>query len=63
MNNICDVCKKTGFVYERKIVDETFFLCEECDWSQEDIKIANQIGTFMMDLIMKETKDGKQDPN
>lgn len=63
MNLKCECCHKEGFVYERKILDEVFLLCEECDWSQEDIKIANQIGTFMMDLIMKETKDGKQDPN
>ena len=48
---ICEVCKKNGFVYERKIIDEAFFLCEECDWSTEDIEIANKIGEMLVEII------------
>jgi len=56
----CECCHKEGFVYERKILDEVFLLCEECDWSPEDIEVANAVGTFMMDLIIKDIKNGKQ---
>ena len=59
----CECCHKEGFIYERKIVDETFLLCEECDWSPEDIEVANAVGTFMMDLIIKDIKNGKHKPN
>jgi hypothetical protein len=51
LNNICDVCKTKGFVYEKKVVDETFLLCEDCDWSTEDIKIANRLGNIFINLL------------
>lgn len=47
----CEVCKKRSFVYERKIIDEVFLLCEECDWSTEDIEIANKIGEALIKII------------
>jgi hypothetical protein len=51
LNNICDICKKKGFVYEKKVVDEIFFLCEDCDWSTEDIEMANNLGNIFIDLL------------
>ena len=50
----CEVCKKISFVYERKIVDEVFLLCEECDWSTEDIEIANKLGEALIGIIRKQ---------
>lgn len=59
LNNICEICKKKGFVYERKVVDEVFLLCEDCDWSTEDIDIANKLGEIFSKIIWKEHKNGK----
>jgi hypothetical protein len=59
----CESCQAEGFLYERKIVDETFFLCEECDWSSEDIEIANKIGEQMIQVIGKIINYGNRKPN
>ena len=59
LNNICDVCKNKGFVYEKKVVDEIFFLCEDCDWSTEDLEIANSLGEIFIKIFQKEDKNGK----
>lgn len=56
----CECCHKEGFVYERKIVDEVFLLCEDCDWSTEDIEAANYLGEFLVKIIKEEVKDGKR---
>lgn len=54
LNNICEVCKKKGFVYEKKVVDETFYLCEDCDWSTDDFEIANKLGNIFISLLKKD---------
>jgi hypothetical protein len=54
LNNICEVCKKKGFVYEKKVVDETFYLCEDCDWSTDDLEIANKLGNIFISLLKKD---------
>jgi len=59
----CESCQKQGFVYERKIVDEAFFLCNECDWSAEDIEAANKIGEVLIEIIGKVVKNGNSKPN
>ena len=59
----CESCQAEGFLYERKIVDETFFLCEACDWSTEDIEIANKIGEQMIQVIEKTINYGNRKPN
>lgn len=59
----CECCHKQGFVYERKIVDEVFLLCEECDWSTEDIDAANAIGLALTEIIKMELKNGKRKSN
>jgi hypothetical protein len=56
----CECCKKNGFVYERKIIDEVFLLCEECDWPTEDIEIANKIGELLIQIIKKDIKKNGQ---
>ncbi len=53
---ICEVCKKNGFVYERKIIDEVFLLCEECDWPTEDIDMANKLGSIFIEIIKHESE-------
>ncbi len=53
---ICECCKKRGFVYERKIIDEVFLLCEECDWPIEDIELANKLGDIFVEIIKNESK-------
>jgi hypothetical protein len=53
----CDCCQKQGFVYEKKVVDEVFLLCEDCDWSTEDLEIANKLGEIFIKLIKKEFKN------
>ena len=63
LKNICEVCKSKGFVYEKKVVDETFYLCEDCDWSTEDIEIANKIGEQMIQIIGKTVNYGNSKPN
>jgi len=59
----CECCRKESFVYERKIVDETFLLCEECDWSSEDINAANRVGEALIQIIGKTIKNGNSKPN
>jgi hypothetical protein len=59
----CECCHKEGFLYERKIVDETFFLCNECDWATEDIEIANNIGEALIAILGKTINNGKFKPN
>ncbi len=54
---ICEVCKKKGFVYEKKVVDEVFLLCENCDWSTEDLEIANKLGEIFSIILKKEFKN------
>lgn len=61
----CECCHKESFVYERKIVDETFLLCEECDWSTSDIEEANALGNSMVEIIngIKNKKSKKEFKN
>jgi hypothetical protein len=47
----CECCHKEGFVYEKKVVDETFFICEDCDWSTADLEEANALGNFIIKII------------
>ena len=53
----CEICKKEKFCYERKVVDEIFILCEDCDWSTEDIETAEKIGSAFSDLLKNSKKD------
>ncbi len=57
LNNICEVCKLKGFVYEKKVVDETFYLCEDCDWSTEDIEMANYLGEVLIQIIKRDKNE------
>jgi hypothetical protein len=59
----CECCQKEGFLYERKIVDETFFLCMECDWTSEDIEMANRIGEALIKILGKTINNGNSKPN
>jgi hypothetical protein len=63
LNNICEICKKKGFVYERKVVDEAFLLCEDCDWSTEDLDIANKFGDIFISLIRKDYNEKNKKKN
>jgi|APGre2960657373_1045057.scaffolds.fasta_scaffold26426_4 hypothetical protein len=59
----CESCKKETFTYERKIIDEKFLLCEDCDWSTEDIEIANKLGDFFISLIRKDYNEKNKKKN
>ena len=59
----CECCHEEGFLYERKIVDETFFLCYNCDWSTEDIEAANKIGDALIKIIGNSLKNANGKPN
>jgi len=53
----CDICKEKKFVYEKKVLDELITLCEDCDWSTEDIKEADKIGQAMKDKLSEIMKE------
>lgn len=54
----CQICKKEKELSEKKVFDEVLSICEDCDWSTEDIESANRLGLACSDIIKKEmTKD------
>jgi hypothetical protein len=59
----CECCHKECFVYERKVVDEAFLLCEDCDWSAEDLDIANKFGDIFISLIRKDYNEKNKKKN
>lgn len=54
---ICDICKEKKFVYEKKVLDELITLCEDCDWSTEDIEEADKFGQAMKDKLSELMKE------
>ena len=52
-----------GFISQKTIGDETFFFCDECNWSTDDIETANKIGEQMMQILEKTINHGNGKPN
>ena len=48
---ICENCKKESLVRKIEIAGEAFFLCKDCKWTEEDIKIADKVGNLLSSIL------------